>query len=755
MSISPRGIIHGFHFVAVLIGGLWGAPTVYGQHPRTPSKPLPSAAAVAELLRNEPITLQNWPAWRQRLIDWESDSSDRTTAAYDAAAKFIRAQATADGELPERFDKDALAWYLLGCVLLSEKPASHEDQTAAHSRGMKALRRSLVLDPERADAHLRLTGALMAMHVASQSGDQPATSSSYLTEAHAELETARHLNPSLTTLPYYDGALALVEGRHSVAETLLDRYVAKRPSLEGARLLARAIALQTQPSENRSARVRALVEKYPTDGVLASFHGMALAKEGASQAAVEEFDRARALGIDPSSVVSARVVAEAEERSGRVWFNRADWVLLRFTAFYLVVMVLMACTGAVLAVWTRGKGALKLLGGGVDEWASVGRLVCTDSAPPLARLYAFALFLGLILFYAAIPFMIAGLLGLTAMFVMAALTVDRVPVNLLLLFMGVGAIMIWSVIKGVFVKPQAGSFGVKKTVADCPRLHEMVDEVAQRVNADPASEVYVAPGAVVEVHQEGRGPFGMFGVKRRVLTIGLSAVNCMTVTQLQALIANRYARLSHRSTLYDRFIFQASQMIAQAVGSMSKTSGFLSYINPFFWFIDLYQKAYRLLASGHFRSREFLADRMAATLYGSDALTMALSKASAEGRLLETAVRQRVAELLDKQQTTANVYAVVRDDPVAEEEAAYEKFLKEKRSLFASHPTFRDRVEAVAELPRAQEADSRSARELFEQPEKIEKELTEFLTSQIVTARRLQAEAAKSHGLLAPYASLQ
>src|SRR5581483_688516 len=59
---------------------------------------------------------------------------------------------------------------------------------------------------------------------------------------------------------------------------------------------------------------------------------------------------------------------------------------------------------------------------------------------------------------------------------------------------------------------------------------------------------------------------------------------------------------------------------------MGQAGGKLNYINPVCWALLWYYRAYSLLAAGFSRSREFLANRMAASLYGKDAFIQGLKK---------------------------------------------------------------------------------------------------------------------------------
>src|SRR5262249_51770401 len=155
-------------------------------------------------------------------------------------------------------------------------------------------------------------------------------------------------------------------------------------------------------------------------------------------------------------------------------------------------------------------------------------------------------------FYVAIPFLIAGLLATTALLLYGIFLLPRIPIKLIILVVVIGLGCAWAVLKSLFSRAGKGSFGIAKTANDCPRLYQTLAEVATRVDTQPVDEVYLAPGAAIGVHQEGRGPFGLFGVKRRVLTLGLSTLHYLSVSELQSILAHEYAHFSHRDTFYNR-----------------------------------------------------------------------------------------------------------------------------------------------------------------------------------------------------------
>ncbi len=155
-----------------------------------------------------------------------------------------------------------------------------------------------------------------------------------------------------------------------------------------------------------------------------------------------------------------------------------------------------------------------------------------------------------------------------------------------------------------------------------------------------------------------------------------------------------------------------------------------------------------MLSAGFSRSREFLADRMASSLYGSNVFTSALTKVSTEGTLFEMTIYDNIAKLLEQDKSFVNMYSAFRDYrdrqlEAKEREELYQKLLEEKQSAFASHPTFRERIEAVAAFLPSTQTETTVAIQLFEKPDEIEQELTEYLTGYMFHVRRLQEQAAR------------
>ncbi len=112
-------------------------------------------------------------------------------------------------------------------------------------------------------------------------------------------------------------------------------------------------------------------------------------------------------------------------------------------------------------------------------------------------------------------------------------------------------------------------------------------------------------------------------------------------------------------------------------------------------------------------------------------------------------IYQNIAHLLEQEKAFVNMYSAFHEFRnqglnAQEREDFYRRLLEAKGSLFASHPTFGERIEAVAPLPRAAQTDATPALQLFENPEETEKELTEFLTGYVFHVRQLEEAAHRS-----------
>lgn len=703
-------------------------------------KPIPKAEAIAEMMAKEPISRATWPVWRSRHLEWLYDRTNKTKKFDEAIEEFVRQEARAgQGTLPDYLAKDAVAWNLYGRAVLSEKdPASIEKNVA---QAEAAFRRSIELDPKFASPHGGLAAALLSQRFQAEKSNA-AGGDALLKQAEQEVETYAKLD-SRSQPAFFRGVLAMARHNPVKAEPSFRQAMDDRPESEHAAIwYARAVVSQDRRGGKFAEATEPLLERFPDEGELQILHAVALARDNRFGDSAAALAKARKLGADPGRVIGAGTVARIEEMSRPSPVVRFLWAMAYFAGAYGSIIALMALAGVLLGVSTRGSAPP------ADGGVGAARDPYT-SRSGLQRLYILSLTASLILFYVAIPFVIVGIIGATGAMLYGIFMLGRIPVKLVALIAIVGITMVWAVLKSLFAKPGTGSFGVLKAETDCPRFHAAIREVADKVETRPVDEVYLGPASEISVRQEGRGPFGMFGVKRRVLTVGMANLRYLTVGELKSILAHEYAHFSHRDTFYSRFIHQVTISVDQALTGMASAAGKLNYVNPFFWFFVLYYRAYSLLAAGFSRSQEYLADRVAASLYGKDVFLSGLTKVATNGTLFEATAYDNIRQLMTEGKAFTNLYdafASYRDEQLTDEQRhkMYEEFISQQGSMFASHPTVRERMAAVATFAGAMRVEDAPALSLFDQPEELEKELTEFLTGYLLAVRELEGAAAQS-----------
>lgn len=801
------------------------------------SDDIPPAEEIARLLANEPVSLETWPAWRQRYFDWYYDRLNRTNDMDIALMQFVEEQLEGHGgELPDAL-RDEAGWHLAARAHLSSggplglqkareavqrllqinpqlapahmirayvdlhdanasAPPPDADRLAAAERAVAEAKR---LDPRTPDGLIR---ALIAdargdaqeslRQAESYFRDRPFSSSAAvyycgevlgapsdrdgvarlenvlqvaarfpdegalrpveiiallrmdrMAEAKATWDRLREAGGQLEdTLakdlaqpidqylriwcPAYDrGMKALDRNDYAAAEAELQSALAEFPDrVEYARLLAET-HVKRDDLKDFSGFVGNLVQRFPQDGMLHTYHAAALGRDGKWREAARELQAARDLGYDPLETLHESFVGQVEAHNQPGMLRPVGIGVLAFLACYALLIGLMAAAGLVLAFRTRGQPL------DIPDVID-GQVHMTDSERWLARCYRGALVLSLLMFYVAIPFVAFGVVGVTGALLYGIFLLPRIPLKpVLIIVVGLG--MAWAIVKSVFARREDNALGVQVEERQEPRLWEVMRDVAAKVGTEPIHEIKLLPGAEIGVRQEGRGPFGIFGHKKRHLVLGVATLPGLTVRELKAVMAHEYAHFSHQDTFYSRVIHQVTLSIEQTLEHMARSLGSWNYANPFYWFFYLYYRAYLMLAAGFSRSREYLADRMAASLYGRGAFFSALHKVATQGRLFETTAHANIREQLLQGQAFSNIYEAFRrfyDEELAEDDRAKldRDVVDGESSLFASHPTIRQRFAALAGYPEGDPMDEQPARSLLEGPEAVEVRLTDLLT---------------------------
>lgn len=783
--------------------------TAAAQEKEPPAQKFPSKVEVADLLKQEPLTLENWPKWRERLLVWIADKGQGTDPAFDEARKLMRSQVNDKEELPEALAKDPLAWYLLASAYLFDAPKDADRKTEA-LKAEKAIRKSLALKGDFGYSHRRLAQILIRLDETDTAGEK---SGAYFDQALKTLDEAgKHLSkPALLEVRGQAGEYAYSKGYYALAEVLLlqilrdlpqpppdllhkaaaailinpeksyqesakglQELIAQHPQsgglecylavcqvgsldLAGAeQAFARARALGVDPAtiitnqqvnslgdnilrngrakaDDKVRATRLLTEQFPQNGRMVVLYGLALYLNDQNAATLAEFDRARGMGTDPATVVInlgldrntmmmqqievKTLLPQIEEAAAEARLKRYYlWAVLGGFGFFLVVM-----------------GLLALSGGNPAPVPSIAPPAAKASKLPVLALY---------LFFAA--FFFSALVLLTLNLGLLYLLLKAPVLQLSVLFsLIISGILAWLALDVFLVaRPSANRLGIAVPAPAGDKLHKLVNEVAGRVEAEPVDEVRLQPGTEIDIHLEGPRLLGLAGNRRRILSLGYTALRQLTISELAAVLMQRFAHYRKNAAPADKFLQQRTQGIEDSLTGMWAYGGGTNYFNPFFLFQLLCYKSYTRSARTYHLERELQVDRLAGELAGGDVAAEALRKLAVDATYYEQRLKQLVERLLAQDPDLGNMYAAWDDlcgpQATAEESkefgglkltteqlaAARQQAAAETPAGAKARPTLQERLAAVSDLPAATEPNVQPAVELLEDRELLEEQLT-------------------------------
>jgi Zn-dependent protease with chaperone function len=530
-----------------------------------------------------------------------------------------------------------------------------------------------------------------------------------------------------------EGLRAMKARQYQAAAGMFRRELLQNPgNATVARFLAQALAHQLLSSPRPSAaiagstasEIRDLSRRFPSEAEIQAALAATLHGGGRNIEAAQALKRAEQSGADPRKLFDAESLQSIQQdalydETVRTWQTVAIAGVVG-ACLWIGVMFAM---GAILAICIpRVPKSMALTGrdrSGPEIW--------------LERFYLLVLSLGLLGFYVSVPVVAAGLLAVT-------LCLFGLLLAIRILHFGILQRGLWAfgnVLRCTLIGPQGEVLGIQATSQEHPRLFETLRAVAHRLETRPVDTVYLTPSSNISVKQEGSGPFGLLGKRRRVLEIGISTLPLLSREEFQSILAHEYGHFSRNDTFYGRFIFQVSASLAISLAVMSAAGGILNYINPFYWFWWFYLRAYTLLANGFSRSREFLADRHAAAAYGKQAFVSGLTKVSVDGVLFESTVYSNIRQLLSQGKAFTNAFGAFRHfrdgtEIVQSRERLLDHMRQTKPKWLDTHPTFSERLAAISDFPDlAPTGDTEPAIELLSDPQAVEAKLTDLLTGYV------------------------
>jgi heat shock protein HtpX len=167
-----------------------------------------------------------------------------------------------------------------------------------------------------------------------------------------------------------------------------------------------------------------------------------------------------------------------------------------------------------------------------------------------------------------------------------------------------------AVISAVLPRPDRFTpTGALLTPIDQPRLFSVLSGVARATRQEMPREVYAVDDVTAWVANRG-GIMG-FG-SRRVMGLGLPLLQALSVEQFRAVLAHEFGHYHAGDVALGPWIHKTRSAIARAIHDLRE--GWLRHV--FEWYGRLFLRATQAIS----RRQEFIADQMAASVIGSQAL---------------------------------------------------------------------------------------------------------------------------------------
>lgn len=337
-------------------------------------------------------------------------------------------------------------------------------------------------------------------------------------------------------------------------------------------------------------------------------------------------------------------------------------------------------------------------------------------------LLAVALMIG---FYLLALGIVAALLSLVYLYLTEG---NRPHIRLIIFYVG-GAFAILGAIRprvDHFVPP-----GPRLTPESQPRLFEQMQEIAQKIGQPVPAEVYLIADTNTALTTRG-GVMG-FG-SRRVMVIGLTLVQAITVSQLRSELAHEFGHFHQGDVALGSWIYKTYRAIERTMYELR--DNWLDI--PFKWYIHLFLRLTRSVA----RQQEYAADALAARVVGVRQRVegeMVGQRAYAAFKSYWTSTFVPLLNVGFRAPFVDGFSHFISHPHIAEAMEAYlqAELRAPKTHPYDSHPPLRDRITALQALPVGpeEEDDTRSAITLLDDVPALEKALLTMILGEQKMAR--------------------
>jgi Zn-dependent protease with chaperone function len=301
--------------------------------------------------------------------------------------------------------------------------------------------------------------------------------------------------------------------------------------------------------------------------------------------------------------------------------------------------------------------------------------------------------------------------------------------------------------RSLFVRRKFSQPGPILDLSAQPRFQEVLTEVAQHVGTRAVDTVFLTPGTDFAVLERGTLSEQLRGTAQRCMIIGVGLLEGMKVRPFKAVLAHEYGHFSNRDTAGGGFALMVRSSLRTMGRSLAK-GGAAAWYSPAWLFYQGFYRGFLRVSQGASRLQEILADRWAASTYGSESFEQGLHHVIEQSVRFDAQVTATLTEVVAKKLPLPNLYT--RKSSRTLNEAEITKRINESIARhpgpYDSHPCPADRFRWVSALALAGDprspADEEQVWTLFAGREQIERAMTAQVRSQLESTRGLRIAAA-------------
>lgn len=394
--------------------------------------------------------------------------------------------------------------------------------------------------------------------------------------------------------------------------------------------------------------------------------------QGNFDQAEDAIERARKLGAPPEML--ARMTASTAQ--ARPWTDIALRWGARIMAGWFVLALLLVVVGSALS-----RATLSTAENWSDESARRGAA--------LRSVYRAVLVVCSALYYASLPLVLLAVIGVAGGLVYGMFAIGYIPIKL----GAIAALMVFatggSLIKSLLLRPSREPPGLEIDLTEEPGLRAVLDEVAAQIGTRPVDVVYMTADTNLAVFERK---------KQRCLVLGAGVLDGMPLDSFKAILAHEYGHFSNRDTAGGGFALSVRRSLITFIIGLAQ-SGHASPWNPAWWFARGFHNLFLRISQGASRLQEVLADRRAAEAYGGLAFANGLKHVVACDLRFEAHVNKEIQRALKEKEPLQGLWSPLAGDHGNAQEL--EDALNREPSPFDSHPSPRDRIRWVKDLPGA------------------------------------------------------